>query len=67
MSTSEPTFEEARDELSAIVSELEKGGGTLEASMELWKRGEYLADICQKWLDKTAAALDEARSRLAEE
>lgn len=51
-------YEQARDELIAVVQKLEVGGTTLEESLALWERGEVLAGICQQWLDG-------ARSRLA--
>ncbi|NDA60041.1 MAG: exodeoxyribonuclease VII small subunit, partial [Actinobacteria bacterium] len=40
---SEPTFEEAREELAEIVAKLEAGGLTLEESLALWNRGEEVA------------------------
>ncbi len=45
------SYESARDELAEVVSALESGGTTLEASLKLWERGEELAKICQEWLD----------------
>lgn len=51
-------YEQARDELIAVVQKLEVGGTSLEESLALWERGEALADICQQWLDG-------ARRRLA--
>ncbi len=45
------SYESARDELAEVVSALEAGGATLEASLKLWERGEELAKICQEWLD----------------
>jgi exodeoxyribonuclease VII small subunit len=44
------TYEQARDELVKIVAELETGSVTLEHSMQLWERGEALANRCEKWL-----------------
>jgi exodeoxyribonuclease VII small subunit len=52
------SYEQARDELIAVVSRLEAGGATLEESLALWERGEALATRCQEWLDG-------ARRRLA--
>lgn len=52
-------YEQARDELIAVVQKLETGGTTLEESLALWERGEQLAGICQRWLDG-------ARERLAQ-
>ncbi|MCE1179245.1 MAG: exodeoxyribonuclease VII small subunit [Micrococcales bacterium] len=50
-------YEQARDELVEIVARLEGGQLGLEESMALWKRGEALADHCQRWLDGAEAAL----------
>nr|WP_233571512.1 exodeoxyribonuclease VII small subunit [Cellulomonas triticagri] len=55
------TYEQARDELVAVVSRLEAGGATLEESLALWERGEALAARCQQWLDGARARLDAAR------
>jgi exodeoxyribonuclease VII small subunit len=52
------SYEQARDDLVAVVARLEAGGATLEESLALWERGEELAGICQHWLDA-------ARDRLA--
>lgn len=54
-----PSYEEARDELTAIVRQLESGNVPLSEAMALWERGEKLADICQTWLDGAAAKLAE--------
>ncbi|MCG7285338.1 exodeoxyribonuclease VII small subunit [Cellulomonas sp. ACRRI] len=56
------SYEEARDELVAVVSRLEAGGATLEESLALWERGEALAARCQQWLDGARARLDAARA-----
>ena len=56
--TDTPSYEEARDELIAVVQKLETGGTTLQESIELWERGEELAQICQRWLDGARARLD---------
>lgn len=52
------SYEEARDQLIAIVARLEAGSATLEESLGLWERGEALAARCQ-------ALLDGARDRIA--
>lgn len=44
-------YELARDELVEIVRQLEAGGLTLEESLALWRRGEQLAEVCQRLLD----------------
>ena len=36
-------YEQARDELAAVVAKLEAGGLSLEDSLALWERGETLA------------------------
>jgi exodeoxyribonuclease VII small subunit len=60
MAESTPSYEEARDELAAVVASLEQGGLTLEESLKLWERGEELATLCQEWLDRARARVDEA-------
>lgn len=59
-SASEPTYEEAREELVDVVRRLESGGTSLEDSLALWERGERLAQICQQWLDGARQRLDAA-------
>lgn len=54
----QPTFEQARDELAAVVAQLEAGGLTLEESLALWERGEELAAVCQAWLDGARARIE---------
>ena len=58
----QPSFEQARDELTDVVRSLEAGGTTLEESLALWERGEALALICQQWLDAARTRLDAART-----
>lgn len=57
---SEPSYEQARDELAEVVRKLESGGLPLEESLALWERGEALADICQRWLEGARERLDAA-------
>lgn len=57
-SSPEPTYEQAREELVAVVTALEAGGTTLEESLALWERGEKLARVCQTWLDGARERLD---------
>jgi exodeoxyribonuclease VII small subunit len=47
---SELGYEEARDELIEVVQRLEQGGLDLDASLELWERGEELARCCEEHL-----------------
>jgi exodeoxyribonuclease VII small subunit len=51
------SYEQARDELVAVVAQLEGGQLALEESMRLWQRGEALAAHCSTWLDGAEAAL----------
>ena len=55
--TPEIPYEQARDELIAVVGRLEQGGTSLDESLALWERGEKLAAICQQWLDGARARL----------
>ncbi|KQR12275.1 exodeoxyribonuclease VII small subunit [Cellulomonas sp. Leaf334] len=54
-------YEEARDELVAVVARLEAGAATLEESLALWERGEALATRCQEWLDGARERLTAVR------
>ncbi len=58
MAAAEPTYEQARDELAAVVAQLEAGGLTLEESLALWERSEELSTICQTWLDAARTRVD---------
>lgn len=53
------SYEQARDELIAVVAQLEGGQLGLEESMRLWQRGEALAAHCSTWLDGAEAALNQ--------
>jgi exodeoxyribonuclease VII small subunit len=53
----ELTYEQARDELVALVATLESGRSGLEESMRMWQRGEELAAHCSGWLDKAEESL----------
>jgi exodeoxyribonuclease VII small subunit len=52
-------YEECRDELIDVVRALEQGGLDLDASLQLWERGEKLAKHCEQHLAG-------ARKRVAE-
>ncbi|MFC4334577.1 exodeoxyribonuclease VII small subunit [Salininema proteolyticum] len=68
--SAEPTYEEARAELVECVKKLEAGVPTLEESLQLWERGEKLADLCSEYLAGARRRLDErveARSEETEE
>ncbi len=62
---SELSYEQARDELVAVVTSLEQGSATLEESLALWERGEALASRCEEWLIGARERLEQARSRSA--
>jgi exodeoxyribonuclease VII small subunit len=55
---SELSYEEAREELAAVVQRLEAGGVTLEETLALWERGEKLAQECREWLDGARRRLE---------
>ena len=56
------SYEQARDQLIDVVTQLEAGGATLEESLTLWEQGEALATRCQEWLDGARERLAQARS-----
>ena len=58
---SQLSYEQAREELVAVVQRLESGGAPLAESLALWKRGEKLAAVCQRWLDGAKATVEAAR------
>ena len=58
---SELSYEQARDELVRVVTELEQGAPTLEESIALWERGENLARRCEEQLIGAKSRLDAAR------
>lgn len=57
---SEMGYEEARDELIAVVQRLEQGGLDLEESLKLWERGEELAKCCEEHLAGARRRVSEA-------
>ncbi|GEK18034.1 exodeoxyribonuclease 7 small subunit [Cellulomonas persica] len=59
------SYEQARDELVAVVGRLESGAESLEESLALWERGEALAARCQQWLDGARDRLAAARGETA--
>jgi exodeoxyribonuclease VII small subunit len=44
------TFEQARDELATVVDRLQRGTESLQESLDLWERGELLAQRCEDFL-----------------
>ena len=61
------SYEQARDELVKVVTQLEQGGASLEESLALWERGEALAKRCEEWLIGAKARLDAARTAASPE
>ena len=61
----ELSYEDARDELTAIVAQLESGQLPLEEGMRLWRRGEALAAHCTAWLDGAQREISESGSASA--
>ncbi|MDU0968869.1 MAG: exodeoxyribonuclease VII small subunit [Actinomycetaceae bacterium] len=59
----ELSYEEARAELVKTVQSLEGGQAPLEAAMEMWERGEELANRCQQILDSAQHRIDQAVAR----
>ncbi|HEY9293007.1 MAG TPA: exodeoxyribonuclease VII small subunit [Microlunatus sp.] len=62
---SQLSYEQAREELVAVVQRLESGGAPLAESLELWERGEKLAALCQQWLDGAKAKVEATRAESA--
>jgi exodeoxyribonuclease VII small subunit len=52
------SYEQAREELTKVVEQLEAGSASLEDSLKLWERGEELAKICQDLLDGAKAKVN---------
>lgn len=61
------SYEQAREELISVVSQLETGGASLEQSLHLWERGEALATHCENWLNGVSQRLEQARQRVEEQ
>lgn len=61
-SEGELSYETAREELVQVVQKLEAGGVSLAESLQLWERGERLADTCQRWLDGARERIEQARA-----
>lgn len=64
LDVSKLSYEEARNELVAVVSQLEQGSPTLEETLALWERGEALAQRCEEWLVGAKERLNSARAGL---
>jgi exodeoxyribonuclease VII small subunit len=60
---SELGYENCRDELIEVVRQLEQGGLDLEASLQLWERGEQLAKRCEEHLAGARKRIADALAR----
>jgi exodeoxyribonuclease VII small subunit len=54
-------FEDAMKELESIVSKLEKGDISLEASIEAYERGESLKKRCEDLLKQAEARIEKIK------
>ncbi|MDQ7991184.1 MAG: exodeoxyribonuclease VII small subunit [Propionicimonas sp.] len=63
MTEQTPSYEQARDQLVAIVQQLESGNVALSEAMALWEQGEKLAAICADWLEGARARIEAARPK----
>ncbi|CAM3196096.1 exodeoxyribonuclease VII small subunit [Arthrobacter ulcerisalmonis] len=61
------SYEDAREQLIAVVARLEAGGASLEESLALWERGEALATRCEEWLEGARKRLAAARDQPLEQ
>jgi exodeoxyribonuclease VII small subunit len=57
---SELGYEECRDELVEVVRVLEQGGLDLDASLQLWERGEKLVKRCEEHLAGARKRVEDA-------
>ena len=60
------SYEQARDDLAAVVAQLEAGTTSLEESLALWERGEQLVAVCEKWLNSARERIEAVRKKAAE-
>ncbi|MBI2723487.1 MAG: exodeoxyribonuclease VII small subunit [Chloroflexi bacterium] len=58
-------FEDLYAQLEASVNQLEEGGLSLEASIELYERGMTLARECQRRLDEAELKITKLRESFA--
>jgi exodeoxyribonuclease VII small subunit len=59
-----PTFEQAEQELEAIVERLESGRVGLDEAIALWERGEELYRLCRERLDQAQGKIEELARRV---
>ena len=60
------SYEEAREELQAVVTQLEQQNISLDESMKLWERGEALAKLCEEFLSGARQKLSKAQQEPSE-
>jgi exodeoxyribonuclease VII small subunit len=53
-------YEACRDELIEVVRLLEQGGLDLDTSLQLWERGEQLANRCEEHLAGARKRVEDA-------
>lgn len=53
------SYEQARDELINIVRSLEAGSAPLDQTLQMWERGEALAQRCQQILNAAQQRLQQ--------
>lgn len=56
--TASLTFEQARDALVEVVERLQTGTNSLQESLDLWERGERLAQRCEEFLAEARARVE---------
>ena len=57
----ELSYERAREQLVAAITQLESGQLGLEESLKVWERGEQLASHCQSFLDEAKQRLEQTK------
>lgn len=60
------SYEQAREELSAVVEALETQDNNLEQSLALWEKGQVLAQVCERWLTQASERIASVKARLEE-
>lgn len=60
------SYEDARDQLVGVVQRLESGQAPLDETMNLWERGEALAEHCSQWLHRAEQRLEQSAATRTE-
>lgn len=60
-------YERSRDELVNVVKMLEQGGMDLDESLNLWERGEALANRCEEHLAGARKRVEDALAHRPQE